>query len=143
MQDAITYVRSIVGQADEATMRFGSAARRWQEESDAARRIWDDAAGRAVFQSLLDPYRVELDVAAPALAAVAQGQRDVVERVAAAHAATAAAHEAIRDAQAAAERARRQSGVARAQAGSARGEAAGARRLAGDVAMQLNSLGGG
>lgn len=143
MQDSVTYLRSMIVRNDEAANRFDGAARRWQEESDTARRIWDDAAGRALFEHLLDPYRMELETAVPAISAATQGQRDIVDRVSAAHLASVTAYGAIRDARSAAERAQRLCDGARAQAASAYSEAAAARRLAGDVAMQLGNLEGG
>ncbi|MCW5623981.1 MAG: hypothetical protein KIT73_04585 [Burkholderiales bacterium] len=143
MHDGIAHVRTLVTTADEAAVRLGAAARRWDDDADAARAMWDAAAGRTVFQRFLEPERAALASAVPALSTAVEGQRLALERAAVAAEAAMAATADAELAMVSANRARQQASAARGEIAVARGEAGRARSLTQSVTSRLGALGGG
>lgn len=141
MRDGIAHARSLSLGAADATIRLGTAARRWYDAADAARSLWDDMAGRSIFQRFLEPHRSVLETSCPLLDAVASSHDAALRQISDAADAAAAAVAQAASAMAAARLARAQAATARAEAGAARSQAGQARSMAGSVMQQIAALG--
>ena len=108
MQDGIAHARSLSLVAADATARFGSAVRRWLDGADAARFLWDDTAGRTIFQQFLEPHRSVLDAAGLSIGAAAESCAVAMDHVSSAADAAASAGADAPAALVAAQRARQQ-----------------------------------
>ena len=141
MTDAITHARRLIDDAAEASMRYSAAYRRWTEDAGAVRLIWNDAAGRSMFERFLDPHHTLLDGAAPLFSMAIEGQREAlghaVSAIEEALIADNAAASAIREAA----DARHQAGTARGEVDMARAETRLAQSEAQIVVGKLNELG--
>ena len=141
MLDEIARARRSATALDDACARHGSASRRWAESADEARTQWDDAAGRALQQRWLEPYRPLIDGLHRRAQSAMEGHRTALDAAGRAVDAATRAADAVTRATSALRQARADASTAQAEIGTAVLETASTRQLASYVSERLSSLG--
>lgn len=141
MDDGIAHLRSIASVFQDALARFGSGARRWGEAADAGRAMWDDGAGREVFQRFLDPHRALLATGQSEVAGALEGQQAALTSASSAAAEAQRAAAEVAQAESAVARARSQVATMRGEINAGRGEVARTRSMVQAVTNRVTGLG--
>ncbi|MBC7844437.1 MAG: hypothetical protein H7099_19155 [Gemmatimonadaceae bacterium] len=141
MLDEIARARRSSASLEDACARHGSASRRWAETADEARAQWDDAAGRALQQRWLEPYRPLIDGLYRRAQTAVEGQRTALDSAGRAVDAATRAADAVTRATSALRQAHVHGAAAQAEISITVSEAASTRQLSAYVAERISSLG--